>query len=357
MDFDQLETLGLTPCLILLYCFRPPRDFVQEKSNRPIMGILQPSHGIPVCPLEDDDQVDDYDEGENVPPRGFHSNKSDVYSKTMCEVTEDANNFLASSSFKAAARMASTPHSQGMEPPSFVLSTIKPPKTDTDAASAHDPTDYGANTFACTPNKVLSPIFERSDEDVRSTASSSSSTASSGRGSVSQHISAGMKLESIVEDPRSFSEEHKSDFRVRHDGQQPFSDLALRSEDHRTIAEAQKSDYQVHPEDHRSFQEAQSSDYRARSEDPRTFTEERAEYQTCSEVSRQGFGRDEEGCRVDGTTELNPFSDEVTNQLLRIIEPPVSSYQGFFSCYENLPNIAEKLAIDLGKHLCSIEIY
>jgi len=318
--------LGIYVCYFLLSLFRPPYDYVKEKTNRPIMGILQPSHGIPVCPLENNDEDDEMcDEvNENQPPAGSHNKQNDINNRTTCDVTEDPNNYLTS--FKTAARMASTPYAQGMEPPSFVLSTIKPPKLDNDDGSALHSNDFAANSFACTPSKALSPIFERSDEDVKSVASSASSTASSGRGSVSQHISNAIKLESIVEDPRSFTQAQKPDLGNEH---QTLPDQHMQYQLARTLTEP-----------YQSFYETAMPQF----EDPRTHPDERPDYQTVSDVSRRGLDG------VDGRIqELNPFSDDVTYQLLSTISPPVSSYSGYFSCDEYLPNIAERMAIDLGR--------
>lgn len=261
--------------LLLITCCRPPEDYIQEKTNRPIVGILQPSHGIPVCPREPEQNDVNMDD-EHLPAQSFHVNKTiDICNKTTGDVTEDMN-YLAN--FKIAARMASTPFSQGMDPPSFVLSTIKPPKSQD---NVHESMEYSANTFACTPNKALSPIFERSDEDARSTGSTSSSTSLSSRGNVSQRISNAIKLESIME------------------GQQKPS---------------------------------------------KTNT-----MQYC--LNTQELNIKEEGTyQIDSISELNPFSDDVTDNLLCNIAPQVSTYNGYFSCNDNLPIIAEKLAIDLGKN-------
>lgn len=190
-----------------------------------MFGVLQPSVGIPVCPLEEENDQDMGDEDdENLPPL------ADQYDKTIRDVTEDANAFMATSSFKMAAHMASTPFSQGLDPPSFVMSTIKPPiEHELEFASAHVTEEYTANTFNCTPNKVLSPIFERSDEDTRSTTCSSTSTVSSGRGSVSHHMPpTASQLASIAEE---HSGNHGNHSIVRQASTRLESSLFHRNED------------------------------------------------------------------------------------------------------------------------------
>ena len=201
---------------------RPPTGIHQEPTHRPLAGILQPSVGIPICPVDVDDEQDEVMENmendESIPlkdrqplqPQDLQDKTSEV---SLADFTHDQS---IAGSFAAAARMASTPFCNGIGPmslPTIPCSTIRPtneiPEWNDLAAngvqlsSTHADTVQAGGSFMSTPSKVLSPIFEGSHEDSKSTNSTQSSNGSTRRvscsASASQHN--GLELSNIQEEP------------------------------------------------------------------------------------------------------------------------------------------------------------
>ena len=176
--------------------------------------------GIPICPVdvdhEQDEVMENLERDENAPLKNYQPlQPQDKTSEvSIADFTHDHS--IASGSFAAAARMASTPFCNGIGPmslPSIPWSTIRPtnempelddlPADGGEFASAHADGVQGGGSFMSTPSKVLSPIFEGSHEDSKSTNSSHSSNGSSRRvscsASASQHN--GLELSKIQEEP------------------------------------------------------------------------------------------------------------------------------------------------------------
>lgn len=198
---------------------RPPPGTQQEANNRPLAGILQPSVGIPTCPLdnndEDDDMNDNLEQESNATLKNFQplQPQDKPNEVSLADFTHDHS--IASGSFATAARMASTPFCYGSGPmslPSIPWSTIRPtnenpelndlPAGEDEYVSAHTDAVQTGGSFMSTPSKVLSPIFEGSHEDSKSTNSSNSCNGSSRRVScsigASQHN--GLELSKIQEE-------------------------------------------------------------------------------------------------------------------------------------------------------------
>ena len=175
--------------------------------------------GIPICPVDVDDGQDEVMENlesdENVPLKNYQPlQPQDKTSEvSLADFTHDQS--IASGSFAAAARMASTPFCNGIGPmslPSIPWSTIRPTNeiselNDLAADGGEFPSTHanGAQasvSFISTPNKVLSPIFEGSQEDSKSTNSSHSPNGSSRRVSCSASASHynGLELSKIQEE-------------------------------------------------------------------------------------------------------------------------------------------------------------
>ena len=203
----------------LLNCIdRPPTGIHQEPTQRPLAGILQPSLGIPTCPVDVDDDQDEVMENlgndENAPLKNYqplqpHDKTSEV------SLTDFTHNQSIAGSFASAARMASTPFCNGIGPmslPNIPWSTIRPTNEMSEwndlaadgggLSSAHADAVQAGGSFMSTPSKVLSPIFEGSHEDSKSTNSSHSSNGSSRRGSCSASASQhnGLELSRIQEE-------------------------------------------------------------------------------------------------------------------------------------------------------------
>ena len=182
---------------------RPPSGSQQEAAHRPLAGILQPSVGIPTCPLEThSEEEDELEEDqrvldkENYPHEEAHKSCLAVQQQERVSEVSLAEYFpdhsLASFSFATAARVASTPFSNAIEPPtlpsipwSTIRSTVDNNQASGDLAAVENACAQPCGSFMSTPSKVLSPILERSNEDSKSTNSSHSSAASSRRGSCS----------------------------------------------------------------------------------------------------------------------------------------------------------------------------
>ena len=203
-----------------MWTCRPPTGSQQEAIRRPLAGILQPSVGIPTCPLEtnedeDDEMIGHSDENDaelfptSCQP-SFHRDKTNEV--LLADFTHDQTAFTTGS-FAAAARMASTPFCSGIGPsslPNIPWSTIRPTNENpemkdlTSEEAEYSSACANAASFASTPSKTLSPIFEGSNEDSKSVNSSHSLSGSSRRGScstVSQHN--GLELSKIQEETSS----------------------------------------------------------------------------------------------------------------------------------------------------------
>lgn len=266
---------------------RPPNGSPQEAVHRPLAGILQPSVGIPICPLENDEDEDDEmmgnNDGTDVNTRLKNYQPSYQHDKTnevsLADFTHDQTSF-ASTSFATAARMASTPFCNGIGPsslPNIPWSTIRPtnenpelhdlPSEEVEYASAHATVGQSGGSFTSTPSKVLSPILEGSHEDSKSTNSSHSSNGSTRRGSCSATVSQqnGLELSKIQEEA--------------------------------------------------SF------------------------YQTDSELQDTNVG----------SAVINPFAGDVVDAFLRKITPPLSTYLGFIESSAEMPRIAANASVCFGK--------
>lgn len=203
---------------------RPPKGNRQEAVHRPLAGILQPSVGIPTCELGNDEEEDDEMIGKNddcnnrnMEAKNYQpSYQNDkTHEVSLADFTHDQTTFAASSSFATAAHMASTPFCYGIGPsslPSIPWSTIRPTNENAELnelasdeveyPSAHASVVQSGGSFTSTPSKVLSPIFEGSHEDSKSTNSSHSSNGSSRPGSCSVTVSQfnGLELSKIQEE-------------------------------------------------------------------------------------------------------------------------------------------------------------
>ena len=200
--------------------FRPPCGRREESVNRPLAGILQPSVGIPFCPLDAEDDYDDEpigeEDGEEFNPQQQKYQADKISELSMAEYSQDQT-ALTSASFVTAARMASTPFPCGISPsplPNIPCSTIRLADgnpalaSDDDVfSSAHVTSGQTPGSFTSPPSQVLSPILEGSHEDSKSTNSSQSSVGSSRPGSCSAVVSQqnGLELSRIQEEP-SFHE-------------------------------------------------------------------------------------------------------------------------------------------------------
>ncbi|XP_022798611.1 mitotic checkpoint serine/threonine-protein kinase BUB1-like isoform X2 [Stylophora pistillata] len=259
----------------------PPRGTQQEACRRPLAGFLQPSLGIPICSEEDDEEEAEMnDKFENANFKKYQplqqlDKTSEVFS---ADFTQDQT--LSSTSFAAAAHMASTPFCYANGPlslPSIPWSTIRPANenpelNDMDSygnqyPSTHPNTVQAGNSFMSTPSKVLSPIFEASQEDAKSTNSSHSSNGSSRRFSCSAGAS-------------------------QHNG----LDLSKIQE----------------------------------------------EASLC-----QADGEPQAAVNV-GNAAINPFAGAVVDNLLRQINPPLSSYEGFTVSSKEVPRIVSNASMCLG---------
>ena len=216
---------------------------------------------------------------------------------------------FASSSFNMAARMFSTPFPGAeaqAELPSIPWSNVrcKPVENQfTGPDKQLEPTsvetgfpvvaqisvDQKVASFTCTPSKILSPIIERSDEDLKSTGSSMSSHHSTGSG-VRSSSSLNITQNTAVQAPN----------------------LAIVEEQNKTQIE-----------DNQLAQE---------------FS-----------ILILGDASQEMTFHEDGSTDINPFHDVVTSKLLLRVDPPISSYDGYFITEAELPRIGVNMAVNLGK--------
>ncbi|XP_022091010.1 uncharacterized protein LOC110979487 isoform X2 [Acanthaster planci] len=206
----------------------PPKDFVKPKPDgRQKLGVLRPAQGIPFIPLEEQERAareeeersppeenDDIMEGIQPLPVGESSGPSEVTAQQAINETI-LDHQAGRSAFKAHSRMASTPFtSLGVLsfPP---LSSIKPSlllgaevedstllQDSTARAGSGRPVTLPTRVMMtnslesfeateCTINadsqQKLSPIMERSNEDARSSASSSTNSTGSSHLSSTTH--------------------------------------------------------------------------------------------------------------------------------------------------------------------------
>ena len=200
--------------------FRPPCGRWEESVNRPLAGLLQPSVGIPLCPLDTEDDYDDKPIGEEdrdeFNPQQKKNQADKVSEPSLAEYSQDQT-AVTLASVATVARMASTPFSSGISPsplPNIPCSTIRladgnpafAPDDDV-FSSAHVTSGQTPGSFTSPPSQVLSPILEGSHEDSKSTNSSQSSIGSSRPGWCSVIVSQqnGLELSRIQEEP-SFHE-------------------------------------------------------------------------------------------------------------------------------------------------------
>ncbi|XP_028414108.1 mitotic checkpoint serine/threonine-protein kinase BUB1-like isoform X2 [Dendronephthya gigantea] len=167
---------------ISIYCDEdqenvPLFGYSQTKLERPILGILQPSEGIPFVPLEDLEEIDAEDErlDEVCSDRNPVSLTREETKFAEDETTR--HNWENHSQFTAAARLASTPFSSNLSPPKLEnlhCSRIQANDDETNVSKVTNPTSnspYNANN-----SKGLSPILECSDEDAKTGSSKGSSS-------------------------------------------------------------------------------------------------------------------------------------------------------------------------------------
>lgn len=146
-----------------------------------MLGVLQPSVGIPFKPLEDCDE-DEEDVPDDEPMRDevplVHNTAPLATTETkLADADVTRSNWLNHSQFVTAARLMSTPFVENMKPPileTLQCSSIEAHDDRTDATPNVSSSSYNANT-----SKGLSPILECSDEDAK-TGSSRGSSHSSG---------------------------------------------------------------------------------------------------------------------------------------------------------------------------------
>ena len=172
--------------------FRSPCGRWEESVNRPLAGILQPSVGIPFCPLDTEDDCDDKLIGEEdrdeFNPEQKKNQADKVSQPSLAEYSQDQT-AVTLASVATVARMALTPLSSGSSPsplPKIPCSTIRLADgnpafaSDDDVfSSAHVTSGQTPGSFTSPPSQVLSPILEGSHEDSKSTNSSQSSIGSS----------------------------------------------------------------------------------------------------------------------------------------------------------------------------------
>lgn len=162
--------------------YRPPFGYSQTKIERPVLGILQPSVGIPFKPLEDSDEdeetmVVDTGEVNKVPTDQAPTIQQEV-KHTEDEITN--HNGLNHSEFAAAARFVSTPFVENFIPPKLeTLHCSSIQAYDERHEASENPSNVSSSSYNANSSKVLSPILECSDEDAK-TASSKGSSHSSG---------------------------------------------------------------------------------------------------------------------------------------------------------------------------------
>ena len=187
--------------LFLRTC-RLPTGIQQEAIRRPLAGILQPSVGIPTCPLEsskdeDDEMIGHKDENDakSFPKSCQPSSHSDKTSEvSLADFTLDQTAFTTGDFAATPARMASTPFYSRIGPfslPNSPRSTIRPTNENSDMKDlTSEEVEYSsacanAASSASTPSKTLSSIFEGSNEDSSSINSRHLSNGSSKPGSCS----------------------------------------------------------------------------------------------------------------------------------------------------------------------------
>ena len=173
--------------------------------------------GIPICPVDADDEQDEvmenFESDENAQFKNYQplQPQDKTSEMTLADFTHDQS--IASGSFAAAARMASTPFCNGIGPmslPNIPWSTIRPtneiselndlaadrgefPSTRADEVQA-------SGSFMSPPSKVLSPIFEGSHEDSKNSSHSSNGSSRRGSGSASASHHNGLELSKIQEE-------------------------------------------------------------------------------------------------------------------------------------------------------------
>ncbi len=148
-----------------------------------MLGVLQPSVGIPFEPLQDIEQNEgamakDDEQMEKVSSDQDTARLVKQDTKFVDdEVTR--NNWLNHSQFAAAARLMSTPFTESLSPPKLEnlhCSSIQAHDERQDV-SAHA-SNVSSASYNADSSKGLSPILECSDEDAKSGSSKGSSHSS-----------------------------------------------------------------------------------------------------------------------------------------------------------------------------------
>ena len=161
--------------------YRPPFGYSQTKIERPVLGILQPSVGIPFKPLEDFDGDEEKMDTEVV--KKVLTDQVSTMKQEGRHTEEEITNHIGlnHSEFAAAARFVSTPFVENLNPP--MLETLHCSSIEAYEGRQCDVSENSSNVSSSSYNanssKVLSPILECSDEDAK-TASSKGSSHSSG---------------------------------------------------------------------------------------------------------------------------------------------------------------------------------
>ena len=146
-----------------------------------MLGILQPSVGIPFEALEDLEQEEEMGEDdEQVNKPSLHQDTVPFVKQEPKHADDEVtrNNWLNHSEFAAAARLMSTPFEENLSPPKLEnlhCSSIQAhdEKPDVSENASNVSSSYNANN-----SKGLSPILECSDEDGKSGSSKGSSHVS-----------------------------------------------------------------------------------------------------------------------------------------------------------------------------------
>ena len=165
----------------LVVICRPPLAYCQTKIERPVLGILQPSVGIPFKPLDDFDDGEEPmfldTEGVNKVPEDEAPTVKQEVKHTEEEITN--HNGLNRSEFAAAARYVSTPFVENLSPPKLeTLHCSSIQAYDERHDVEENPSNVSSSSYNANNSKVLSPTLECSDEDAKNVSLKASSYSS-----------------------------------------------------------------------------------------------------------------------------------------------------------------------------------
>lgn len=153
-------------------------DYVQSKVERPIVGILQPSIGIPFEPLEEFEECNDPSFENDKEPFEVDAVVLEKESKNIFDDDTTCDTALSHSEFTISARLASTPFiknsTQQPEWDHINCSHIPPPDNKLTAVGSEQGGEVVLYNNNCT--KGLSPILEQSDEHSKTSSSKGSNT-------------------------------------------------------------------------------------------------------------------------------------------------------------------------------------